>query len=239
MSKEKEEKTPVCRAIRARLLAMREESYRAFSAKLIPKLDPRAILGVRLPLLRAYAGELIRADADLSCSLGAFLSDLPHDFLEENLLHAFLIEKVDDPDRALAWTNAFLPYIDNWSVCDSFSPKVFAKNPDFLYPHVLRWLSDPHPFTQRYAIKMLMNVYKNDLFRPEQAELVAAHESEEYYVQMIQAWYFATKLAEREEEIFPYFSGDRLSLTVRRMAIRKALESFRVSRACKEALRAL
>ncbi len=228
--------TEISPDVRGELSAMAEKDYGDFSAKLNPAVPREAILGVRLPALRAYA-KALRKNRPRAAE--EFLAILPHRYLEEDLLHAFLIEPEPDFCAALALTDAFLPYIGNWAVCDSFSPKVFGKFPEKLYPHVLRWLASDRLYTRRFAIKMLMNVYKNEYFSEEHLALVAGIETGEYYLQMMQAWYFATKLAEREETVYPWFSDYRLPPVVHRMAVRKALESYRISDDLKARLRAL
>lgn len=137
--------------ISEKLFALQDKSYQAFNRKLIPTIPSEIIIGVRTPLLRNLA-------KDLSGTPQAedFLRCLPHQYLEENNLHAFLSEKIKDYDRALMETERFLPYIDNWATCDCFSPKIFAKHKAELLAPIRRWLNDDKLYTVRFAIGMLM-----------------------------------------------------------------------------------
>lgn len=215
------------------LYTLRDESYQAFQQKLIPHLPKECILGVRIPLLRAYAKQIPETDGR------AFLQELPHDHLEENLLHAFLIERIGAFEPTVEALQKFLPYVDNWCVCDCMSPKVFASHTEEFLQEIRVWLTSPHPYTVRYAIGMLMRHYLDRHFSDEYPELVASVRSEHYYVRMMIAWYFATALAKRYEEVLPYLTEHRLDAWTHNKAIQKAVESYRVSDAHKQALKAL
>ena len=218
--------------IQARLFSMKDDDYRKFQSALIPTVDQARVIGVRTPSLRAYAKELKGSDA-----AGAFLQELPHRYYEEDNLHAFLIEQLPTYEETLAALERFLPYVDNWATCDGMSPKCFEAHREELYPHVMRWLTCSHPYTVRYAIVCLMRYYLADGYRPSCSEAVAAVRSEEYYVNMAVAWYFATALAARYEEILPYIAKGRLSPWIHQKAIQKAVESRRLTLAQKEELR--
>ena len=220
--------------IRQTLVSMQEESYRAFQAKLIPTLSTDVILGVRLPLLRAMAKEAAKRP-----DIGEFLDALPHTYLEENHLHSFLICRIRSFSEALERTEAFLPYIDNWAVCDSFYPPVFHRHRQELLPHILRWLQSGNTYPARFAMHLLMDDFADDLFSPELPKLVAEQTGEDYYFRMMQAWYFATLLPQQEQALLPYFSPGLLPEWVRKKALQKALESFRVSPELKAYLRPL
>lgn len=212
------------------LLSLQDAEYGDFSAALMPTVPRERIIGVRTPVLRKFAREFAK-----SGDAAAFLSSLPHYYYEENNLHAFLIEQIRDFDSALSAVNAFLPFVDNWATCDSMSPKVFGKNCERLLPEIYRWIKSDHVYTVRFGIGMLMRHFLGDRFRPEFAEAVAAIRSDEYYVQMMAAWYFATALAHNRDEVWDMIP--RLSSPVREMAVRKAIESRRISAEDKEILR--
>lgn len=210
--------------IQERLFALQDTEYRDFSAKLNPAIDKDNVIGVRMPALKALAKELNgSADAE------RFITELPHRFFEEYNLHAFMLNLVKDFDTALDRVDAFLPYVDNWATCDTLSPKAFAKNPDKLIPAVDRWLGSEHTYTVRYGVKCLMNYYLNDLFRTEYADRVAAVQSEEYYINMMRAWYFATALAKQYDAAVKYIEDGRLDKWTHNKAIQKAAESYRVT----------
>lgn len=214
--------------IKARLFELQDPGYKAFHARLIPTVEPSTIIGVRVPVLRAFAKTLGR-EAD------AFLAELPHRYYEENNLHAFLIAETADFERCLEQVEAFLPYIDNWATCDGLRPKCFRKERGRLLPAIRRWLQSEHPYTVRFAIEMLMVHYLDEAFEPEYLRLVAAVRSEHYYVKMMVAWYFATALAKQWEQTLPYLA--ELSDWERRKTIQKAVESDRITEEQKDYLK--
>lgn len=220
--------------IRSRLFDMRDEKYQQFNSSLIPNVNSELVIGVRTPELRKYASELARRE-----DIGSFLSALPHEYFEENQLHAFIIEKTKDYDKCLAQVEKFLPFIDNWATCDQCAPKVLLKNPERLIEAVRRWISSDKAYTVRYGIGMLMRAYLDDRFSPEYPKLVAAVESQEYYVNMMRAWYFATALAKQYEAVIGYFEEGRLDEWTNNKSIQKACESCRVSDERKAYLRTL
>ena len=221
-------------AITQKLFALQDETYQAFQSKLMPTVSPETIIGVRTPLLRKLAKEL--SGTDLA---EAFLNSLPHGYYEENNLHAFLVENIRDYDRALAETEAFLPYINNWATCDCFCPKVFAKHKKELLVPIRRWLDSGEAYTVRYGMEMLMRYYLDDAFRPEYLEWVADVHSTEYYINMMRAWYFATALAKQPDAALPWLTEKRLDLWTHNKAIQKAVESRRIPPGMKQLLRGL
>lgn len=214
--------------------ALGDEAYREFHGKLMPTVDPEALIGVRTPLLRKLAKEL-SGTPQAEC----FLCSLPHRYYEENNLHAFLLEKVRDYDTALEETERFLPYIDNWATCDCFSPKVFAKHKPELAERIRHWLGSDKTYTVRYAIGMLMRHYLDEAFKPEYLAWAANVKSDEYYINMMRAWYFATALAKQPDAALPWLTDRRLDAWTHRKTIQKAVESCRISPEMKESLRRL
>lgn len=220
--------------IRAYLLENKDEKYKQFSAKLSPTLDKACVIGVRVPVLRLLAKN-IKGTSAMEC----FINSLPHTYLEENHLHAFLIETVKDFDKALQLTQDFLPYIDNWATCDSFRPKVFKKHTDTLYEHIKVWIKSNHTYTVRYAIGMLLSFYLDEHFKKEHLELVSSIKSEQYYINMMIAWYFATALAKQYDCTIPYIREHKLSKWTHNKTISKACDSFRIDDKTKSYLRTL
>ena len=210
--------------IQKRLFALQDTAYRDFNAKLNPTIAPEKFIGVRFPALRALAKELKG-----SSEAAAFLAALPHRYTEENLLHAILLGPIKDFDEAVAAVERFLPYADSWSVTDTLRLKAFEKHPDKLLPYIDRWLMSNHPYTVRFGVLCLMNLYLNERFRPEYADKVAAVQSDAYYVNMMRAWYFATALAKQYDAVLPYIEENRLDPWTHNKAIQKAIESFRVT----------
>ncbi len=220
--------------IQQKLFELKDDGYKEFHAGLIPTIDPDRIIGIRTPNLRKLAKEIFNSD-----SFHAFINDLPHKYYEENNLHAFLVEQIKDFDEAVKETDKFLPYINNWATCDSFKPKAFKKNTDRLIDIINSWLKSDRPYTVRYAVGLLMNLYLDESFKSEYMELVAEIRSEEYYVNMMLAWYFATALAKRYDDAIVYIEHNRLDKWVHNKTIQKALESYRVPSEAKEYLKNL
>ena len=207
-----------------RLVPLASEEYKAFQSKLVPNIPGETILGVRTPDMRKIAKE-IRGTEEAE----EFLKKLPHRYYEENLVHFFLIAMIRDFDMCMEAVERFLPYVDCWPVCDQSSPRVFSKNHGRLLPHIREWMDSDHVYTVRFGIRMLMNEFLGEDFRPEYLEWVAAVKSDDYYVRMMVAWYFATALAKRYEESVVYIEERRLEPWTHRKAIQKAVESYRVS----------
>ncbi|HAJ97664.1 MAG TPA: DNA alkylation repair protein, partial [Ruminococcus sp.] len=172
--------------IQERLFLMQDEKYRDFNAKLIPNVNKETVIGVRTPELRKFARELAKSD-----EVSVFLKSLPHQYFEENQLHSFLISEIKDYDTIITELEKFLPYIDNWATCDQLSPKVFKKYPNRLITEITKWLVSDKTYTIRFGIGMLMRWYLDGHFKPEYLNLVAEIRSEEYYINMMRAWYFA------------------------------------------------
>lgn len=217
-----------------RLFALQDTEYQRFQSKLLPTVEPRRVIGVRTPALRALAKELGGRE-----DTGAFLDALPHEYFEENQLHAFLISALRDYAAAVAAVDAFLPYVDNWATCDQMLPKVFRKHRAALLHAIERWLDAAHPYTVRFGVGMLMQHYLDEDFRAEYPARVAALRSGEYYVDMMRAWYFATALAKQYDAALPYLEQRRLDPWTHNKAIQKAIESYRVPEEAKAYLRTL
>lgn len=220
--------------VRERLFALRDEKYADFSAKLNPTLPGECFIGVRTPAIRALAKELRGTN-----EAAEFLKELPHKYFDENNLHAALVEGMKDYSACIAALDAFLPYVDNWATCDMMTPKVFKKHLPELIPEIRRWMGSDQPYTVRFGIEMLMAFYLDGAFRPEYLREVAIIRSEEYYVNMMIAWYFATALAKQYDAALPYIEEQRLEPWTHNKAIQKAIESYRISDEQKAYLRTL
>ncbi len=218
-------------AIQTTLLSMGEEAYREFSSRLMPTVEKTKVIGIRIPILRKYAKELENYES--------FLSGLPHEYFEENNLHAFLIEREKDFDRCIEKLDAFLPYIDNWATCDSMKPKVLQKEPEKLLKNIKKWIRSKDVYAVRYAINLLMSFYLDEHFDENYLMMVAKVKSNEYYINMMRAWYFATALAKRYQDTLPYIENDVLDTWTHNKTIQKAVESLRISKEQKQYLKSL
>lgn len=220
--------------IRNRLFAMQDLKYKEFHSKLMPTINLDVIIGVRTPELRKFAKELWK-EQDVT----GFVNDLPHRYYEENNLHAFLLELIKDYEDCIEKLNAFLPYVDNWATCDMMTPKVFKKHLPELREQIKLWLDSEYVYEVRFAVDMLMKYYLDDEFEPEYLEWVAGINSEEYYLKMVVAWYFATALAKQYDAVIPYIEEQRLEKWIHNKTIQKAVESYRISVSQKEYLKTL
>lgn len=219
--------------IRNRLFELADAEYRDFQCSLIPTVERERFIGVRTPELRAYASKLKkRSDTN------DFLKDLPHKYFDENQLHAFIISSVKDYAECLRAVNEFLPCVDNWATCDQMSPAVFRKHKAELIGEVYRWIDSGKTYTVRFGIKMLMAHYLDDDFKPEYLQKANA-QSDEYYINMMVAWYFATALAKQYNSALPYLEQGRLETRTHNMAIQKAIESRRIATEQKQYLKTL
>ena len=206
------------------LFRLQDKDYALMQTKIIPTVAADRIIGVRTPALRTFAKSLYK-DSDID----AFLSSVPHQYFDEDQLHAFILSLEKNFDKCIAEVDAFLPYIDNWATCDQLSPKVFKKEPEKLLPHIQSWIKSDRTYTVRFAIGMLMQHFLDERFDVKYADLAAAVRSEEYYVNMMIAWYFATALAKQYESILPYLEEKRLDDWVHNKAIQKSVESYRIT----------
>lgn len=220
--------------IQAELFELQDEKYRDFHSKLIPDMEKENIIGIRTPVLRKYAKQFAKTE-----DAATFLQDIPHTYYEENNLHMMLITSIKEYDKCLKEIEKFLPYIDNWATCDLPAPKCFAGHKEELLPHIKQWIHSGETYTIRYGIGMLMRLYLDEDFKPEYADLVAGVTSEEYYVNMMIAWYMATALAKQWDAIIPYVEEHRFSDWVHRKTIQKAVESYRITDEQKGYLRSL
>ena len=216
------------------LFEMRDEKYRDFNSALIPTVDKNTVIGVRTPQLKKYAKELYK-----SGYREQIFSELPHKYYEMQNLHAFMICEISDFDECITELNRFLPYVDNWATCDLMRPKSFKKNPEGLLAEIQKWLSSDHTYTVRFGIEMLMTFFLDGNFSPEFPESVAQIRSDEYYINMMIAWYFATALAKQWQGTILYIEQKRLDKWTHNKAIQKAVESYRITDEQKQYLKQL
>jgi len=216
-----------------KIITFKDEKYKLFTSKLVPNINSDTIIGVKIPKLRMFAKALQKEN------VSDFLQNLPHDYLEENLLHSFLIENIKDYNLCIIETNRLLPHIDNWEVCDTLNPKCFIKNLDKLFNQIILWLNSNHTYTIRFAIRMLMKYFLDNNFKNEHLDIVANIKSDEYYIKMMIAWYFATALAKQYKNTIIYLENKNLDQWIHNKTIQKAIESFRITEEQKQYLKSL
>ncbi|MBR6650599.1 MAG: DNA alkylation repair protein [Clostridia bacterium] len=217
-----------------RLFLLSDEKFKKFNSSLIPNIDPEYIIGVKTPQLKSLAKELYKSD-----NYKEFLLDLPHKYYEENQIHDFIIAEFKDFDKCIIEVERFLPYIDNWATCDQLSPKLFVKHKTELLEYINRWIKYRHTYTVRFAVNMLMRHFLEDDFRIIYADMVAEISIDDYYVNMVRAWYFATALAKQWESVLPYLEDKKLDVWTHNKTIQKSVESLRISKEQKEYLKTL
>ena len=220
--------------IRKRLFKLQDKKYRDFQCKLIPTLESTTIIGVKTPELRRYAKELVKQK-----DIQNFLYILPHQYFEENQLHAYIISEIKDNKQCLEELNRFLPFVDNWATCDQLSPKVFKKNRSELIDQIKQWVCSDKTYMVRFGIGMLLEHFLDDDFDPIYLEMVSKISSAEYYIRMMIAWYFATALAKQYTKALPYIEEQRLDIWTHNKTIQKAVESRRITLEQKEYLKCL
>lgn len=220
--------------LQERLFAMQDKQYAAFQAKLTPGVPVKSFIGIRVPVLRKFAKVFTK---EKGCE--EFLRQLPHEYYDENMLHGLLVSEVKDYEECIRLTDHFLPFVDNWAVCDIMSPKVFAKHKEELLAKVKTWSKSSHVFTCRFGIEILMSHYLDKDFKYDYLEIPASVRSEAYYVKMMVAWFFATALAKQWDATLPYIEQKRLARWTHNKTIQKAIESYRITPEQKEYLRTL
>lgn len=213
------------------LFNIRDEKFAKFNASLIPTIDANNVIGVRTPELRKYAKTISSPDK--------FLSNLPHKYFEENQIHAFILSEIKDFENCIKLVDAFLPYVDNWATCDQLIPKIFAKNTDRLLPYIRKWIKSKHTYTVRFAIGLLMRFYLGEKFDLSYADTVIKIKSDEYYINMMRAWYFATALSKNWDDIICIIENKKLDTWTHNKTIQKSIESYRISDKQKNHLKTL
>ncbi len=207
--------------IQTDLFSMRDEKFARFNASLIPNIKPQNIIGVRTPDLRKYAKTIQNPDK--------FLDALPHKYFEENQIHAFILSDIREFKKCVNLVDAFLPYIDNWATCDQLIPKIFAKNTDLILLYIKKWIKSNHTYTVRFAIGLLMRFYLGEKFNTSYADMVIKIKSDEYYINMMRAWYFATALAKNWDDVICVIENKKLDIWTHNKTIQKAIESYRIT----------
>ena len=209
--------------VQEQLFLLKDEKFKEFNSKLIPNVNSSAFIGVKTPAIRKFASAFSKQPECLS-----FLKILPHDYFEEYAVHSALIASMKDFSQALQALEEFLPFIDNWAICDMLKPKIFKKNLDKLLPSIKKWLLSSETYTVRFGIGMLMSFYLDEHFDPQFCQTVCSINSQEYYVNMMRAWYFATALAKQWETAVKLIEENKLDVWTHNKTIQKAVESYRI-----------
>lgn len=221
-------------SLQEKLFALQDKQYAAFQAKLTPTVPADCFIGIRVPVLRKFAKQFTEEAEYVD-----FIAQLPHKFYDENMLHGLLISEEKNYNECIRLIDEFLPYVDNWAVCDIMSPKILAKHKNELLGKIKHWSKSPHIYTCRFGIKMLMSHYLDKDFKAELLEIPTSVRSDEYYIKMMVAWFFATALAKQWDATIPYIEQKRLAPWTHNKTIQKAIESYRISDEQKLYLRTL
>lgn len=220
--------------IQKRLFELSDEKNADFSAKLTPGIDREKFLGVRIPASRKLAKEIIKENEHKD-----FLNSLPHKYYDENILHSILISEIKDYDECIKYVDEFLPYVDNWAVCDTMSPKAFKNKHERLMNDILRWVDSDQTYTIRFGLKILMAHFLDNDFKNEYLKIPAKIKSDEYYINMMIAWFYATALAKQWDNTIVFIENGVLDKWVHNKAIQKARESYRITAEQKEYLKSM
>lgn len=224
----------VIQKVQQDLFTMQDLKYRDFHAKLMPTVEKESVIGVRVPVLRTYAKKFGKTE-----EAKQFLEILPHQYYEENNLHGLLIEQMKDYELCIEELERFLPHIDNWATCDLLAVRTVKNHLNSYIKKIDQWLESEYIYTIRFGINMLMRYYLEEEFKLEYPEKVAAIRSEEYYVNMARAWYFATALAKKYDQVLPFLEEQKMDVWTHNKTIQKAIESYRITPEQKEYLRTL
>ncbi len=220
--------------IQKKLFALQDQKYKVFNSRLVPNVDIKRQIGVRAPDIKQLAKKIKETD-----EAREFMMSLPHEYFEENNLHGYLLDTIKNFDECLLETEKFLPYIDNWATCDIISPSAFKKNLNVLEEKINEWIKSDSTYTVRFAMSMMMKHFLDEKFDKKHLALVANIKRDEYYINMMRAWYFATAMAKQRDASLPYFEHKKLDKWTHNKAIQKCVESFRISKDDKEILKAL
>ena len=216
------------------LFKLQDKEYAIFQSKLTPSVEKNKFIGVRVPDVRNLAKQYIKDEESQE-----FLNSLPHEYYDENMLHGLLVSEIKDYEICIKEVDRFLPYVDNWAVCDIMSPRIFKKHKDRLIIKIKEWSKSNHTYTCRFGIEMLMSYYLDEDFKEEYLKIPTEIHSDEYYVKMMIAWFFATALAKQWDATIPYIEDDKLDKWIHNKTIQKARESYRITENQKEYLKTL
>ncbi len=211
-------------SIQEKLFALQDLKYKEFHSKLMPTVCEDKIIGVRVPQLRKLAKELNKSELKTE-----FLKAQPHKYYEEDNLHAFLIEQINDFDECISALDSFLLFVDNWATCDMMTPKILGKYPDKLYLKIQEWVKSSHTYTVRFGVVTLMKFFMNERIDENHLKLLLSIKTDEYYINMAIAWYFATALASNWDMVISYIDEQKFDNWVHNKAIQKAVESYRIT----------
>ncbi len=217
-----------------KLFELQDLKYKEFHQKLMPTVNSDKVIGIRTPVLRKFAKEFSKREEAES-----FLKNLPHKYYEEDNLHAFLLEEIKDYEKLIEALNKFLPFVDNWATCDMMRPKILKNHKKELLEDIKKWLASKDTYTMRFAVNCLMNYYLEEDFKPEYLTWVKNIENEEYYINMVRAWYFATALAKQYKEAIRILENNELDKWTHNKTIQKSIESYRITKEQKAYLKTL
>lgn len=219
--------------IKERLKALQDKEYLKFHLNIVPNIQEERIIGVRVPQIRNLAKDLTKEEID------SFLDDLPHYYQEENMLHAILLSNIKDVNEALERLNAFLPYVDNWAVCDTIKPKAFKKNDKRIIEEIRKWIASSYTYIARYGIVALFTFFMDDKYEKDYLDLPLTAISDDYYVNMAIAWFYQVALVKHYDDAVVYLETNRLNDFVHNKTISKCHDSYRLSNEIKEYLKTL
>lgn len=209
--------------LQKKLFELQDLPYRDFMSVWIPNIEKEKIIWVRIPILRKFFKE------NLELLDEKFLSDLPHKYHEENLLHIYFLNSLKDFAEAFVLTEKFLPFLDNWAVTDAFNPKSFQKNKEKIFEKIFPWLDREEVYAKRICIYFLMKNFLGENFKKEILEKISKIKSEDYYLDMIISWFFAESLAQNYDETIDFIKSKKFSKSIQNKIISKARDSRKIN----------
>lgn len=222
------------RWIKEQLETLKEPEYQKFTASLLPGVE--SILGVRLPKLRQMAKKLAKD------GWKEYLKEAKDDSMEEIMLQGMTLGYAKgNLQEKEEFLRAFIPKIDNWSVCDSCcnSIKIAKEQPEEMWEFLQEYLHSEKEFEVRFALVQFLNYYVNEKYLQRVLAEIDKISSEAYYVEMAQAWAVSICYREFPKETEPFLKQNHLNDFTHNKALQKITESQKVSKEQKAYIRSL
>lgn len=222
--------------IKKHLLKLADKKYQEFHNKLCPNTNN--IIGVRVPVLRKYAKDLIQ-----QYEIKNLLSNIDNEYYEEIMLQGMIIglSKEKDFNVIKDYIKDFIPKIDNWAVCDVFCAglKITKKYKKDMWEFIQEYLKSDKEFYLRFSIVMILDFYIEKEYLQKDFEIFNNIRSNKYYVQMATAWAVSLCLIKYYDETIKYLKSKNCKLDdfTYNKALQKARESFRITNEQKEELK--
>ena len=221
--------------IKNRLFELSDEKYKKFNSSLCPGTNN--IIGVRVPVLRNYAKELIKQYKTIE-----ILEQIDNEYYEEIMLQGMIIGLYkDDFEIIKEKIQEFVPKIDNWAICDTFCAglKITKKHKQEMWKFIQKHLKSNKEFEIRFGIVMILDYYIEEEYLEKDFEIFNSIAKNDYYVQMAVAWAISICLIKFYDKTIEYLKTANLDKFTYNKALQKAIESYRINNEQKEFLKAM